>query len=162
MSETTICGVNTLRDATKEIFSTMIFMNVDPMAQVEENLSEESCIIGTIAFMGKYDGFLTIRCSQACAKAITMNLLALDDESEMEPSDIPDAIGEVANMVMGSVKSKLYDVVGELSVATPSVFSGRMMTPELRAGDVKLSTTVGIDEMYCFEVHFIYLDREKD
>lgn len=146
----------TLQNAVNTVFTTMIFMDTDLYAQVEENLDEKSCTMGTISFVGKVDGSLTIRCSMECAKAITMNLLGLDDESEMEPSDVPDAIGEVANMIMGMVKSELYDQVEELSVSAPSVFDGKMMTNKLRSGEVQLSITLGIDDIYCFEVHIVY------
>jgi chemotaxis protein CheX len=162
MSETVVCGVSTLREAAKEVFSTMVFMNIEPIAQIEENFSQEGCIIGTVAFSGKLEGALTILCGQACAKAITMNLLALDSEDQISPSDIADAIGEVSNMVMGSVKSRIYEHAGELSVSVPAVFSGKMMTPELRAGQVKISTTVALDDTYCLEVHFVYMDGVQD
>lgn len=151
----------TLREAISTVFSTMVFMNTDHLAELEENLAEESCIMGSISFIGLFEGSLTVRCSMACAKDITMNLLAFDDESEMEPSDIPDAIGEVANMTMGTVKTLLYDDVGELNVSSPSVFSGKMLNNELRAGQVKLSTTVGVDDTYCLEVHMLYKNGKK-
>lgn len=161
MIETPIFSPITLRDAVSKVFSTMVFMSTNPAASITENLSAETCIMGNIAFLGLFEGALTVRCSMACAKEITMNLLAFDDDSEMEPSDIPDAIGEVANMIMGTVKTLLYDQVGELTVSSPSVFSGMMLNNEMRAGQVRISASIGVDSTYCLEVNMIYKNGKQ-
>jgi len=152
-----------LREAITEVFNTMIFMDVNPQAEMKEYLADDPCIMGSITFTGKFEGALTIRCSTSCAKAITMNLLAMEDEEEIQPFDIPDAIGEVGNMTMGMLKSRLYDQLGEISISVPTVVSGTSLTNELRAGEVKLSTTVGVGDQYCLEVNLIYMDpKVKD
>lgn len=153
--EKDLCNPSTLRDAVAEVFSTMIFMEINA-GPIEEDLDGVSCIMGTISFTGIFNGSLSIYCSLPCAKEITMNLLAFEDEDEMEESDIPDAVGEVSNMVMGSLKTRLYDRLGEISVSVPTVVTGASMKNQLRAGEVKLSAAVGISEQYCMTVNLVY------
>lgn len=155
--EKDLCNPSTLREAVSEVFNTMVFMEISPGATMEEELQEKPCVLSSISFMGLFDGSLSICCSMECAKEITMNLLAFEDEDEMQPSDIPDAIGEVANMTMGSLKTKLYDRLGEISVSVPTVVTGASMANQLRAGEVKLSATVCLADQYCLQVNLVYM-----
>lgn len=160
MNSTTVCTPQTLRDAVSQVFTTMIFMAIDPTAPIDEEVQEEAGVIASVSFMGKFEGSIYLRCSLKCAKAITINLLGLDEEDEIEESDMADAMGEVANMTFGSMKSLAYEQVGELIASTPSVYTGKRMEQHLRAGETRLSTTVGVDDAYCLEIHMIYMDEK--
>ena len=80
----------------------------------------------------------------------------------MEPDDpiteeeISDAMGEVANMVMGSVKSRIQDQIGTLDVSIPSVVSGRMLENSLGDNTVKVSAKFSIEEKYVIEFSLLY------
>ncbi len=158
MNEKPICGISTLREAISQVFTSMVFMAIDPTASIDETIDHETSVFASVSFMGKYEGSLTVRGSIDCAKAITSNLLALEENDPIEQSDIADAMGEIANMIMGSVKSLDYGTVGELAVSAPTVFSGHEMIHHLRAGEACLSTTVAVDDIYCLEVHLVYLN----
>ena len=160
-AEKDLCNPSTLREAISEVFSTMVFMDITP-GPIEEELDGPSCMMGTISFTGIFNGALSICCSTPCAKEITMNLLAFEDEDEMQESDIPDAVGEVSNMVMGTLKTKLYDQLGEIAVSVPTVVSGASMKNQLRAGEVKLSAAVGIADQYCMHVNLVYQVGENN
>ena len=150
-----------LRTALDQVFTSMIFMSVDPKAPIDESINDQASVMASVSFMGNFDGSLTLRCSLDCAKAIAVNLLAMEEDEPVEQTDIADAMGEVANMTLGSVKSATYSIVGELTASAPSVFSGTHMEHHLRAGEVRLSTTVGVDDLYCMEVHVVYMDGKK-
>lgn len=154
----TICDVSTLREAISQVFTSMVFMAIDPIAPINETISKETCVCASVSFMGKFEGSLTVRGSIACAKAITINLLAFEEDDPIEQSDIADAMGEISNMIMGSIKSLAYDTVGELAVSAPTIFSGQEMVHHLRAGEACVSTTVGVDDQYCLEVHLVYIN----
>ena len=157
-AEKILCNPTVLRDAIAEVFNSMVFMEVSPECELVEHMdTDEESIMGTITFTGVFEGALSIRCGMECAKEITMNLLAFEDEDEMEESDIPDAIGEVSNMTMGTIKSMLYEQVGEISVSVPTVVSGSTMVNRLRAGEVKLAATVAISGQYCIQADLLYL-----
>lgn len=150
-----VCGLTMLREAVTEVFETMMFMDVEE-APAPELIDHQSCILGSISFKGKFDGTLNMICTLPCATSITLNVLGLDDENEIDHSDIPDAIGEVANMTMGSIKAKLYQSVGDLSVSVPMVVSGEHLETELRKGDTLLETHVLVDGIFPLGLKLVY------
>jgi CheY-specific phosphatase CheX len=152
-----LCTPSVLAEAITEIFNSMVFMEVGSVDGIDEDLLNEPCVMGMLSFTGAFDGSISICCSSKCAKEITMNLLAFEDEEEMESSDIPDAIGEVTNMTMGALKTRLYDQFGELAVSVPTVVRGAALLNELRAGEIKLGAKVGINDQYMIQVNFVYI-----
>ena len=89
-----------------------------------------------------------IGCDTSCAQAITKNMLGIDTTEELNEEDICDCLGEVANMVMGSVKGRLQDNFGDVKVSIPSVVTGRQLQSDLGLGATKLSIQVNIDSQY--------------
>ena len=152
-----ICISSALLDGAKEVFETMIFMDL------EENPDQESfvkgdIVMGSITFKGEaIEGCLTICCSVDCAKAVGVNMLGLDPEAEISDGEINDAIGEVTNMVMGSVKSRLMECVGDMHVSIPMVVIGREMETRLGEGTTgRTNVKVSIDGEYPAEFAFLY------
>jgi CheY-specific phosphatase CheX len=143
-----------LHEAACEIFETMVFMDVSRCPESDAEVAPG--VLSRVSFSGNFQGSLTMICSKECALAITMNLLALDDPSEVEDSDIPDTMGEIANMTMGAVKSRLYEKMGELSVSVPSVFCGDNMTPLLCENEQVGKAYITIDDEHQMQLHFNY------
>lgn len=112
----------TILDAAKEVFETMIFMEIEPSA--ETGALGSPGIIGTITFKGSLEGCLSFTASMECAETIARNMLAIDGESPLSREETCDAIGEVVNMVMGSVKSRLQETYHDIEVSIPSVVTG--------------------------------------
>lgn len=121
MIELETCS-QTILDAAKEVFETMIFMEIEPSR--EETPLNSPCIIGTITFKGEREGSLSFSTSMACAGTVARNMLAMEPDDPISPEEICDAVGEVVNMVMGSVKSRLQDVCSSIEVSVPSVVTG--------------------------------------
>lgn len=46
---------------------------------------------------------------------------------ELSEAEISDAIGEVANMVMGSFKSRVQETIGTLNVSIPTIVKGQSL-----------------------------------
>lgn len=151
-----VCGTRLLQDSVREVFESMIFMDVEPREMAGDFLAGETCMMSSVAFNGDYKGVLTLICSQSCASTVAMNMLAMDDADELSESEVADTLGEVANMTMGTVKSKLYDVVGELSVSVPMVVSGSKLLNELGDTDRKVSSRVNVGGEFDLEMHLIY------
>lgn len=149
-----------LREAASEVFETMVFMDVNSCKSGEEDYDVAPGVLSTVSFSGDYGGVLALICSKECAKAITINLLALDDEDEMEDCDIPDTMGEIANMTMGSVKSRLYEKMGELNVSVPSVIIGDNMRPQARDGSHMDNAFVKIDGQYSLQLNLTYVKKD--
>lgn len=119
-----ICMETALTESAKEVFETMIFMDITETSEQDVD-TDQMMLLGSITFKGSLEGCLSICCSGSCARVIAANMLGMDSNEQVTPEDTYDAIGEVANMILGSVKSRLMEKVGNLEISIPSVISGR-------------------------------------
>jgi chemotaxis protein CheX len=135
----------TVLDAAKEVFETMIFMEIEPAAETAADWTAHS-LLGTITFKGDMEGCLGISLADSCAKTIARNMLALDPDSPVSDQEVCDAVGEVANMVMGSIKHRLQDACPDIAVSIPTVISGRELSSSLGEGTEKVAVPVCLNE----------------
>ena len=148
-----------LMESAKEIFETMIFMD---LGEVTEQGSEVDgwALLGSITFKGDVEGCLTICCCSECAKTITMNMLGLDSIDDVSEEDTCDAIGEVTNMIMGCVKRQLTDNQGKsIEISIPTVVNGRQLSSNLGEGVERVSTKVCIEDKYIAELSLLYKSK---
>lgn len=155
MIEAGMCGIKLLRESASEVFETMLFMDIEETPEPMD-MQKEYCVLGAIAFQGKYEGTLSLLCTQPGVRTITANVLGLDDEDDAEEAQIHDAIGEVANMVLGAIKARLYKTAGDLRVEMPVVTSGIDIAYEIQKGDQLIAAQVLIDGFYPMELHLVY------
>jgi len=114
-------------DATREVFSTMIMMEVVDDFPLKEPVSRFKCsITGMVGFAGTYSGVISIHCPVALALMITSNMLGV--ECDEINDDLNDAIGEIANMLGGSVKQVLSKGGLDVKLSIPTVISGEDYT----------------------------------
>lgn len=114
-------------DATKEVFSTMVMMEVTDNFPLKEPVSRFKCsITGMVGFAGTYSGVISIHCPVALALQVTSNMLGMECEEVNE--DLNDAIGEIANMLGGSVKQVLSKGGLDVKLSIPTVISGEDYT----------------------------------
>ena len=150
----------TLLESAKEIFETMVFMDLSETVEPDQNI-EDWALLGTITFKGAIKGCLAFCCSVPCAQAIAINMLGIDTTEEIPEEDTCDAIGEIANMLMGSVKRRLTEDVGNLEVSIPSVISGRELRNNLGDGAQKTSVKINIEDEYVAELSLLYKENSK-
>jgi chemotaxis protein CheX len=134
-----------LIEGTREVFETMMFMTVE---EGNENYStiDGSAMLGSITFKGKYDGCLGVCCSISSAKEIASNMSGEGFDKKFTEDEVADAMGEVANMVLGSIKKRLMDVMGNVQVSIPTVVSGTELANSLGEDSEKISTVIDIDD----------------
>jgi chemotaxis protein CheX len=135
-----VCLSDSLLQAAKEVFSSMIFMDIEPLPQ-PTTLGNET-LLSSITFKGDIEGCLAICCELPCAKTIAGNMLGVESTDGMGEQEWVDAMGEVANMVMGSVKSRLQESTPNIEVSIPSVVSGREIKANM--GDRMVRTVVHV------------------
>ncbi len=150
----------TLLESAKEIFETMVYMDLAEATEPNQNI-EDWALLGTITFKGAIKGCLAFCCSVPCAQAIAINMLGIDTTEEIVEEDTCDAIGEIANMLMGSVKKRLTETVGNLEVSIPSVISGRELRNNLGEGAQKISVKINIEDEYVAELSLLYRETSK-
>ncbi|MBN2591469.1 MAG: chemotaxis protein CheX [Sedimentisphaerales bacterium] len=151
-----ICMNNVLLASASEVFETMIFMDLEQCFDTEQQIKDDT-LLSSITFKGDLDGCLTICCSSDCAKSIGINMLGMDPEENISLEDTYDALGEVANMVMGSIKTKIQQNTANISVSIPMVVSGKNIVTNLSdSSAIKTLVKVTIDSQYIAEFCLLY------
>lgn len=111
-------------EATSEIFTTMVMMEISVADEIVENYGKfAESISGVVGLTGNYKGVLAIHLPHPVAFAITGNFLGLEVNEVNE--DVEDAIGEVANMIGGNVKAMLSKNGRDIDLSLPSTISGK-------------------------------------
>ena len=100
-----------------DVFSTMLDSDawLDP-----ESTRESYPVIGAVFFAGAWKGAVQVELDEALAYSITAQLMSLETPHSVD-SDVCDAVGEVANMIAGNLKSTLPP---ETVMSMPIVVSG--------------------------------------
>ena len=151
---------DTVLEAAKEVFETMIFMEIEP---TEESVppTDTNVLMGSITFKGSMEGCMMISLTWPCAQVIARNMLAMEPDAPVSEAEVCDAVGEVANMVMGSIKSRIQDTYPDIEVSIPSVITGREIHNTVGEGAERTRVTVCIDEEYCSDFTLLYRLRES-
>ena len=144
-------------DSAKEVFETMVFMALEEVTGPPAEI-EDVTLLGTITFKGPLEGCLGICCGLNCARTIAANMLGMDPSEAISDDDVNDAIGEVANMVMGAVKARLQDEIGNVEVSIPSVVQGLELKNSLGERATELVVNANLEEEY--NIRFSLLYRE--
>ena len=152
---TTVSLKDVLLDSVKEVFETMVFMAVEESPQDGTSLDAPG-LLGTITFKGRLEGCLGICCGQTCASAVAASMLGMASGEELGANDVSDAIGEIANMVLGAVKSRIQNDVGNIEVSIPSVVEGRELRSSLGEGSSQVRIRVSIEEEHVAELSLLY------
>ncbi len=110
--------------STIEIFTTMVMMDISVAEDIDENYGVlENCITGVVGLTGTIKGVLAIHIPHVVSFAITGNFLGIE-VTEVD-GDVEDAIGELANMVGGSVKAIFSEKGRDIELSLPSTVSGK-------------------------------------
>lgn len=149
------CLNEALLAGAAEVFETMIFMDIRQSVEQEQHPKGDT-FLGSITFKGDMEGCLGICCSVSCAKAIARNMLGMTEADELGEAEIADAMGEVANMVMGSFKSRAQKTVGNLNVSIPTVVRGRALDASLGEHASRIVINVNIADEHTAELSLLY------
>ncbi len=132
-----------VRQATKDVFGTMLGIQLQDRDPYEE-VSAPGPSDGVLAFIGlagQWAGSGTFSCPAETARTIAGALLM--QECPHIDDDVLDAIGEVANMVHGNVKTLLEEELGPMGLSIPTVIYGKNFTT--RSGAKNRWTVVPFD-----------------
>ncbi len=163
-------------DAAREVFETMIFMDIETPSDAQPAVTGQAItgsihfksksdsdlvidgksMLGSITFKGMLEGCLTISVGQSCAECIAKNMLGMEPDEPLAINDVCDAIGEVSNMVMGSIKTRIQDIYTDIEVSIPSVVTGCEMHNSLGENVSKVVASAWLDEQEAIEFTFLY------
>lgn len=107
----------------QEVFSTMIMMEVAPETPTTGDINPllES-VSGLIGLAGTHRGMLAIHLPAQLAKEVTGNFLGMTVESIDD--DVRDAIGELANILGGNIKTHLSANGKDIKLSMPTTIYG--------------------------------------
>ncbi len=126
-----------ITEATKEIFSSMIMLEVTPGGEGVDSLPAlEDNITGTIGLAGAHKASLAIHFPAEVAAKITASFLGM--EVDEVGDDVDDAIGEIANMLGGSIKGFLSENSKDIKLSLPSIIRGSQYTFNVKGGGERL------------------------
>ena len=109
-------------EATREIFSSMVMMDISVKEVMTDHGPLHDTITGMIGLAGTHKGVLAVHVPYTVAMAITSSFLMMD-VNEIN-ADVHDAISEIANMLGGNVKTILSEKGRDINLSLPSTIAG--------------------------------------
>ena len=142
-----------LANTARDVFSVM--MGAERVERDESGVAgpPHTGVLAVLGLTGARTGAGMLWCSQEAACKLAGQLLMSEYESPTD--EVLDAVGEIANMIIGNVKSDLEEVLGALSLGTPTVICGAEF--RARKANTKTWTTVGLRWDECFFIAGISL-----
>jgi chemotaxis protein CheX len=117
--------VESIRQSTANVFSTMLGVELDPGEAFAENGTPDANdgVVSFIGLTGAWVGTGSVSCSPTIACRVCSLMLMM--ESTAVDADVLDAVAELTNMILGSVKNDLELYLGTLGLSIPTVVFGR-------------------------------------
>jgi chemotaxis protein CheX len=121
--------------AVTEVFSTMLSYSINSstsasLPEAGSGNGSSMHVAGGVGFGGDVTGVVYIVVTTGFAREITCRLLGISDGDIEGESMINDAIGELANMVVGQIKSRLCDRGLPCVLTIPSIVRGTSFSLE--------------------------------
>ncbi len=114
-----------VRSAVTEVFDTMLSVKLAPEPPGATVANGDPHVAGSVGFTGgTVCGVVYIYCTAKFARRITCGLLGLEDSDIDSDEMVNDAVGELANMVVGQLKSRLCDRGITCVLTVPSIVRG--------------------------------------
>jgi chemotaxis protein CheX len=121
MTIATASLVDVLVGATTDVFETMIFRHLTAGETAWGHATRpRSQIVGTVGFAGSSTGLVAFHTSVAAAKEITTAMLGM----ELDDEGLPDAVGEVTNMIAGAFRTRMAAFQDAWAISVPTVTVG--------------------------------------
>ena len=120
--------------STNEVFTAMIPMEIKSdgsFYQKEEMISTD--VMSLVSFTGEHSGILAVFCNKEIALKITSSMLSIE-ATEID-QDTKDAMGEVTNMIAGTLKNKICEKFGDMHLSVPIVIAGGDLTISSSSGE---------------------------
>jgi chemotaxis protein CheX len=117
--------VDCINHACAQVFSTMMGVAMAPGEPSQDHSTPDANdgVVSLIGLAGSWTGTGSISCSATVACRICSQLLMTDVQAVNE--EVLDAVAELTNMIIGSVKTDLEQHLGPLGLSIPTVVYGR-------------------------------------
>jgi chemotaxis protein CheX len=139
-------------DSAKEVFTSMVCVPIEEAGTPTP--PSDAAFLATITFKGGIEGCLTVHCDPPCAERIAAGMLCA--EQTPAENEVVDALGEIANLVMGGVKTRILSEVKNVQISIPSVVQGRQLRSHTADGTVRIGIPVTIGGEKSAELSLLY------
>jgi chemotaxis protein CheX len=116
--------------AVAEVFSTMLNVPIELQPPGTPICNGEPHVAGAVGFIGTLTGVLYVYSTVNFARRVTRGLLGLPESADTTDEMVNDAVGEMTNMVVGHIKSRLSDRGMTCVLTIPSIVRGSHFTIE--------------------------------
>lgn len=110
--------------AVVDVFSQAFGLSMTPEESGSLILNGEPHVAGAVGFIGEMTGVVYIYCSARLARKIAATTVGLEESSPEADDLVNDTVGEVANMIVGNVKAKLFERGVQTVLTIPSIVRG--------------------------------------
>ena len=117
--------IDSIRNSAANVFSTMLGVELGEGRILGDSAAPEpnDGVVSFIGIAGSWAGTGSLTCSPQLACRICSQLLMTESSAVTE--DVLDAVAELTNMIIGSVKTDLESHLGPLGLSIPTVVFGR-------------------------------------
>lgn len=155
-------AIESLKDivlsAAKEVFESMVFTSLEESSTGVG--PSDTAFLASITFQGGVEGCLSVQCDPAGARMIAAGMLCAESPEKLAESDIVDALGEIANMVMGGVKTRIQDEIKDIAISIPTVVQGRQLQTRTSEGTTRLAVPVVLGGQNPAQLALLYRTHE--
>ena len=124
--------VNAILAATSEVFDVMLNLAVTPGPAYRDRPNSEPTdgVVALIGLAGPWVGTGLIQCDTDLARVLFSHLVKVEAAPGGDGVDgeVLDAVAEIANMIVGNVKTTLEERLGPMGMSIPTVVFGRNFT----------------------------------
>jgi CheY-specific phosphatase CheX len=118
--------VRSIKEATSEVFSTMLDMSVHCIGPATDSRAADSGVVALVGITGDWGGSGVFCCSPAFAAIISARMLGSPDSARPGiDEEVLDVVAELTNMMVGNIKNGLEPVTGPLAISVPTVIHGK-------------------------------------
>ena len=133
--------------AVDRVFSTMVSLKTEQVkvidiATLPHDTLEE--VTGSVSFTGAMTGILYLSINPKLTQEITARILGDDGSGAQEQNDV---IGELTNMVTGTLKTAMADKGYNSTLSIPTVIRGQSITMSCRGFLTAIGMTYHIPEL---------------
>jgi chemotaxis protein CheX len=113
-----------ISNATKNVFTTMLSMDVEPVIVNIQPSEAGKYVVGSVCFAGTLMGSINIRVNDDFARRMTAAMLGMEVDEIEGDEEVHDVIGELCNMIGGNLKSRLCDTGFPCQLSIPCITYG--------------------------------------
>ena len=155
----TICIEDVLIESAKEVFQTMVFMDIEKTSEPGPTITGNA-LLSLLTFDGKLQGCIGLCCDESCAVEIASNMLGCQPQGGFTDDQVHDAFGEIINVIMGKVELRLRETYGLLRASIPCVTTGMELKNNLGNNAQRFSIYLNLQDMHILSLSLICRENQ--